>query len=81
MVTDEIRNDEIRLRRFQLGQELLDDVPCDVGEAKVAALVAIGQPSVIKAQAMHDCGLQIVDVDPTLDGVVAEIVCCTDNLT
>ena len=56
---------------LQLDEQFLHDVSCDIREAEVAALMAIGESSVIESQAMHDCGLQIVDVDSVFHRVVA----------
>ena len=46
----------------------------DVGQAEVAALEAVGQPLVVDAEQVQDRGVQVVDVDGVLDGVVAEVV-------
>ena len=45
-----------------------------VGQAEVAAGVAVGQPLVIEAQQVQDRRVQVVDVDLVLDGVVAVVV-------
>ena len=37
-------------------------MPVDIGEAKVPALKAIGQPLVIEAEQVHDGRLKIMDV-------------------
>ena len=54
--------------------ELVHDVAVDVGEAKVAAIVAEGEPFVIQAQQVEDGGVEVVMRDAVLDGVHAELV-------
>ena len=46
----------------------------DVGETEVAAAVAIGQTLVVEAHQVENGGVQIVDVNASFDGVVAEVV-------
>ena len=45
-----------------------------VGQAEVAAGVAVGEPGVVEAEQVQDRGVQVVDVDRLLDGLVAEFV-------
>ena len=52
----------------------MHDVAVDVGQAEVAAGVAVGQPLVVEAEQVQDRGVQVVDVDLVLDGVVAVVV-------
>ena len=49
-------------------------LPVHVGQAEVAALEAVGQPLVVDAEQVQHRGVQVVDVDDVLDGVVAELV-------
>ncbi len=49
-------------------------LPCDVGQAEIAAVVAIGQPRVIDAQQVQDRGVQVVDAHAVDDGLEAEFV-------
>ena len=56
------------------GQDRLDDLAVNVGQAEVAALEAVGQPCVIDAQEMQDRGVEVVDLDRVLDDVVGEVV-------
>ena len=49
-------------------------VPLDIGQAEVAALVAVGQARVVDPQEVEDGGVQVVDVDRVLDDVVGEVV-------
>jgi len=49
-------------------------VAVDVGKAEVAALAAEGEAIVVKAGAVHEGGLEVVDVDVVLDDDVAEVV-------
>ena len=51
-----------------LRDEAVDNVAVDVGEAEVAAAVAVGEALVIEAEEVEHGGLQIVDVDAVLDG-------------
>ena len=46
----------------------------DVGEAVIAAAVAVGQAFVIEAHLVQDRGVQVVDVDLVLDRVPAVVV-------
>ena len=50
------------------------DFAGNVGQAEVAALVAVGEPLVVDAQQVQHRGVQVVDVDEVVDGVVAELV-------
>ena len=45
------------------GEEVVDDVPVDVGQAVAAALELVGQPRMVHPQQVQDRGLQVVDVD------------------
>ena len=49
-------------------------LPGHVGQPEVAALEAVGQPLVVDAEQVQHRGVQVVDVDDVLDGVVAELV-------
>ena len=49
-------------------------LPGHVGQAEVAALEAVGQPRVVEAEQVQHRGVQVVDVDPVLDDVEAEVV-------
>ena len=55
-------------------ENLADDVSTDVGQAEIAAGVAIGQLLVVQAQQVQDRRVQIVDVDLVFDGVIAVFV-------
>ena len=46
----------------------------DVGEAEVAAAVAVGEAGVVEAHLVQDGGVQVVDVDAVFDGDEAEVV-------
>src|SRR3954452_18617545 len=56
------------------GEDALDELAVDVGEAEVAALVAEGQALVVEAEAVQDGSLEVVDVDFVFDDVEAEVV-------
>jgi hypothetical protein len=45
-----------------LGQDLLHDVPMDIGQAEIAAAIAVGQLRVIEAELIENGGVQIVQV-------------------
>src|SRR4051812_29757940 len=64
----------IRATRTSDREELTDDVAVDVGEAVVAAAVAIGQSLMIESHHVQDCRVQVVDVDLVLHGMPAEFV-------
>src|SRR5436309_10764225 len=55
-------------------QNLLHHLPRDVGEAKIAALEAVGELGVVYAELLEEGGLEVVDVDRVLGDVVAEVV-------
>src|SRR5947207_12717123 len=55
-------------------QNVADDVAVDVGEAEVAAGVAVGEALVVEAQKVQDRRLDVVDVDSVLDGIEAQLV-------
>ena len=61
-------------RLGQLRQYLLHHAAAHVGQAVVAAGVAVGQPLVVEAQQVQDRRVQVVDVDLVLDRVPAELV-------
>ena len=52
----------------------MNDFAGDVGQAEVAAGVAVGEPGVVQAHQVQDGGVQVVHVDFVDDGGVAEFV-------
>ena len=48
--------------------------PGDVGQAVVAAGVAVGETLVVEAEEVQDRRVEVVDVDFVLDGSEAELV-------
>ena len=64
----------IKMARQRLRKDLLDEAAVNVGQTVIAALKAIRKSLVINAQAMHDRGVKIVDVDRILGDVVTELV-------
>ena len=66
-----IRREKIRaadrpsgiLRPLRSGEDRLDHFPGHVGQAEVAAVVAVGQLLVVEAQQVQDRGVQVVDAD------------------
>src|SRR5581483_11038178 len=61
------------------GEHLLYYIAGDVGQAKIAAHVPIGQAGVIEAQALQDRRLQIVNVHFVLDYAHAQFVRLADH--
>ena len=57
-----------------LGENLLDNIAGDVGQAKAAAVVEVGQPLVVDAQQVQHRGVQVVDADAIDDRLVADFV-------
>src|SRR5262249_24533403 len=54
--------------------QLPDDSPVDVGQAEVAAGVAVGELLVVEAEEVEDRGVEVVDVDLVRDRGEAELV-------
>ena len=61
-------------RGWVSGEEVADDAAADVGEAEVAAGVAVGEAFVIEAEEVEDGGVEVVDVDGVHGGAEAEFV-------
>jgi hypothetical protein len=49
-------------------------VTVNIGEAEVAALIAVCQPFVVEAEQVEDSGLKVVNMDGVLHHVETEIV-------
>ena len=64
-----------------LSQQLLHHIPCHVGQAEVATLMAVGELQMVQAQAMEQAGVQVMDVNLVLDHVQAELVGLAHHLT
>src|SRR6266699_5808949 len=64
------------LCRAGLDQNLIYDFTEDVGEAEIAAGIAVGQLLVVDAQDVKQCGVQVVDGDAVLDGLESKLVGC-----
>ena len=60
--------------RFLLRQNPFHDFSKDVGEAEVAAGVVIGEFLVVDAHEVEDGGVEVVEVDGLVFGVVAVVV-------
>ena len=56
------------------GDDVMNDVAFDIGQAKVAAGIAVGEAFVIEAEQVQNRGVQVVDVHLVLGGVVAVVV-------
>ena len=56
------------------GEELLDKLAVDVGEAEVPALEPVGQLGVIKPEEMQQSRVQVMDMHLVLGGVEAEVI-------
>ena len=57
-----------------LAQNALDYFAVNVGQAEIAAGVAVGQGGVIDAELVQHGGVQVVDRDAVLDSLEAELV-------
>ena len=53
----------------------------NVGQPEVTTAVVIGQFFVIEAKQVQHCGMQIMNVHPVLDCMVAKLVRCAVNET
>ncbi|KAJ3049450.1 hypothetical protein HK102_012501, partial [Quaeritorhiza haematococci] len=71
--TDGLMLTAILLDRGSLRHDRADHVAVHVGQAEVAAGVAVGEPGVVEAEEVEDRGVEVVDVDDVLDGLVAEV--------
>src|SRR5258708_4099836 len=49
-------------------------LPLHIGQAEVAATVAIRQPFVVEAHEVQDGGVQVVDADALVHGAMADLV-------
>ena len=56
------------------GQNVFYDISVHVGEAEVAAAVAVGELFVIEAQEVEHGGVEVVNMNPVLDGLEAKVV-------
>ncbi len=70
-------NYRLRIER----QQLLDDVSRNVGNPKVAALEAVGQPFVVQAEQSQDRCVEIVHVNGRLGNAPSDIVRLADHLS
>src|SRR5436305_1413201 len=61
-------------RSARSGDDLADDVPVDIGQPPVDAVVAEGEPGVVDAEQVQDGGVQVVAVGRVLDGLVRPLV-------
>src|SRR5271169_1755332 len=52
----------------------VDHIPVYIRQPEIAACVAVGEAGVVQAKQVQDSGMQIVEVDLVLHGVVAIIV-------
>ena len=59
-----------------LAQEFRNDAAVDVGEAKIAATVAVREPRVVEAEQMQHGRLQVVHVHRFFHGLEPELVGC-----
>ena len=56
------------------GEDVVEDVAVDIGEANVAAGVAVGEELVVDAELVEDSGPEVVDGGDLVDGMVAVFV-------
>ena len=64
----------------RLCQRLADNLPRDVGQPLVPAVVAVGQPHVVQTEQVEDCRVDVVDVRRFRFGAEAERVSRADPL-
>ena len=50
-----------------------DDLAVDVGQAEIAARVAVGELLVIEAKLLKNRGMEVVDRNPIFDGFETEL--------
>ena len=55
-------------------EDLLHEFAMHVGEAEITAGVAVGEALVVDAEEVKDGGVDVVDIDGSFDGEVAEVV-------
>ena len=60
--------------QFPSRQNIVNDIPIDIGESKVTTTIAVSQTRVVDSQKMQNCGVQIVDVNLILYDRHAEFV-------
>lgn len=53
-------------------EDIVDDAAVHVGQAEIAAAVAVGEALVVEAHQVENCGVQVVDVNFILNGEKAE---------
>ncbi len=61
----------------QLYQDIADDLPMNIGQTTLGAVVIEGQAFVVEAKDVQDRGVQVVDGGDVLDGLVAKFISCT----
>ena len=64
-----------------LRQNLLHDFSVNVGEAEVPALKAVGELFVVEAKEMEEGGVEVVDVDFSIDYAEAKFVALAVDIT
>ena len=64
----------ISRRTSLLGQQVLDDVTFDIGQAEAATLVAERQSFVVDTEEVQDGCIEVMDMDRFFDDVVTEVV-------
>ena len=60
-------------------QDVADDSPVDIRQPEVAAVEAIGQPFVIKAQQMKNRCMKVMEMHAVFNCVIAELISGTVN--
>src|SRR6266851_4340376 len=68
-------------RYTRSSQKLLHHVPLHVGQAELAAHVAIGQAGVVHSQAVQNGGLQVMHVDRVFGDVEAQVIGLAHHLS
>src|SRR4051794_20308323 len=74
LVRNSGRSDKSTSRATTSGEDALDDLAVHVGEAEVAARVAVGEPGVVQAHQVEDRGVEVVDMHGVFGHAVAQLV-------
>ena len=56
------------------GDDITDDVAVNVGQSKIASVVAVGEAGMIEAEEGEHSGVHVMDMNLVLDGPGAEFI-------
>lgn len=59
------------------GEDVVEHVAADIGEAEVASAETIGELFVVQTEKMQNGRVQVIDVHLVLDSLVAEGICAS----